>query len=389
MKVKNKKINILHITSQYAYTKVYKELVRNIAKNNDIFQYVYIPLRLDRLINKNKLENCPNNVEYHYQVTYNRLDRILYFTRLHKSIKNLENEINIKKINFIHAHTLFADGGLAYQLNRKYGIPYIVAVRSTDVKGYVKKMPHCLIYLNKIIKHAYKVIFISPSLQNDLEKFLTKKTKKLLRKKAIIKPNGIESFWFENINKPSEKDFKNSNKVNLVQVSELYKNKNLLATINVIQKLNKSGIEANLTVVGTGKDEEKYKKYVVKNDLRKYITFLGYISDREQLKNIYRKNDIFILLSKKETFGLVYVEAMSQGLPIIHTKGTGIDGFFENGQVGYALNLKKIDDCVYIVKKIMENYKKISKKCVECVENFNWEQIAKFYIKIYQGGESK
>ena len=50
-----------------------------------------------------------------------------------------------------------------------------------------------------------------------------------------------------------------------------------------------------------------------------------------------------------ETFGLVYVEAMSQGLPIIYTKGQGIDGYFEDGKVGYPVNTKDSND---IVKKL-------------------------------------
>ena len=222
-------------------------------------------------------------------------------------------------------------------------------------------------------------------MQQDLEKHLTKKMIRILREKTIIKPNGIESYWFENINLPQDKH--NIKNLKLVQVSELDINKNLYATLNVVQKLNNSGIETNLNVVGTGREEERYKQFILENGMNAYVKFLGYISDKEQLKNVYRNSDIFIMLSKRETFGLVYIEAMSQGLPIIHTKGTGIDGFFENGKVGYALDLNNLDECVDIVKKIIQNYKEISINCIEKVENFRWDRIAQDYIKLYQGGK--
>jgi len=87
--------------------------------------------------------------------------------------------------------------------------------------------------------------------------------------------------------------------------------------------------------------------------------------------------------SYNETFGLVYLEAMSQGLPIIHTKGQGIDGYFEDGTVGYSVNPKDIDDIVEKIKMIIHNYNKISKNCYNLVDNFSWDKITQTYCNIY------
>jgi glycosyltransferase involved in cell wall biosynthesis len=58
---------------------------------------------------------------------------------------------------------------------------------------------------------------------------------------------------------------------------------------------------------------------------------------KEKLLNNYRNSDIFIMPSYNETFGLVYIEAMSQGLPIIYTQNEGVDGYFKEGSVGYSV----------------------------------------------------
>lgn len=376
-------MKVLHIISQYTVSPVYRELIKNISKNKEIQQEIYIPMRSNELVGKYKLENCPNNVNYIFSVIYNKFDRLIYYTRLKKEFKDLEKKIELKKVNYVHAHTLFADGGLAYKLKKKFGIHYIVAVRSTDIRGYLRRMPHCRIFMNAIIKEADKVIFISPSMKQEMEKYMTHKGIKILNQKSIIKPNGIVDYWHENINR-AKNIAKNTKNLNLIQVSELDNNKNLYATINVIEILNKNGINTKLNVIGAGRKEEEYKKIVKEKKLEDKITFKGYIKDKDMLKELYRESDIFIMLSKRETFGLVYIEALSQGLPILYTKGTGVYGFFKEGQVGYALDLNKLGEVTKKVKEILQRYTEISKEAIKQSKNFQWQIIAKDYIKLYK-----
>jgi len=88
--------------------------------------------------------------------------------------------------------------------------------------------------------------------------------------------------------------------------------------------------------------------------------------------------------SYNETFGLVYLEAMSQGLPIIYTKREGVDGYFKDGTVGYSVNPKDVNDIVKKIEMIISNYNRISKNCLGLVEKFSWDKIAKIYYNIYK-----
>ena len=63
------------------------------------------------------------------------------------------------------------------------------------------------------------------------------------------------------------------------------------------------------------------------NSYKEYMTYYGEITDKKTLKNLYRENDMFVMPSKNETFGLVYIEALLQGLPILYAKNEGIEGF--------------------------------------------------------------
>ena len=84
-----------------------------------------------------------------------------------------------------------------------------------------------------------------------------------------------------------------------------------------------------------------------------------------------------------ETFGLVYAEAMSQGLPIIYTKGQGFDKQFTEGIVGYHAECFNKENAVKAIMKTIENYECISNSCIKNVQKFDWDKIVKVYESIY------
>ena len=108
----------------------------------------------------------------------------------------------------------------------------------------------------------------------------------------------------------------------------LIKRKHLETSIKVVKNLNNSGQKARLYVIGNGPLLEKYKKKYENEN----IIFKGRL-EKEEIIRVYKDMDIFILPSTTETFGLVYAEAMSQGLPILYTKNEGFDGIFKEGEV--------------------------------------------------------
>ena len=103
----------------------------------------------------------------------------------------------------------------------------------------------------------------------------------------------------------------------------------------------------------------------------------------EKLIEVYRANDVFALTSFKESFGMVYIEAMSQGLPVIYTKGEGFDGQFEDGNVGYSVSPSDTTDISEKICMAYNNKETIYKSVIEKVQNFSWNEIVDEYIRIY------
>ncbi len=93
---------------------------------------------------------------------------------------------------------------------------------------------------------------------------------------------------------------------------------------------------------------------------------------------------MFIMPSFTETFGMVYAEALTQGLPVIYTRGEGFDGNFDEGEVGYSVNSSNYIEISDRILKIIKNYDKISGNCVTAANKFEWTNICKKYELIYK-----
>lgn len=321
------------------------------------------------------------NTNFIYSKIFNDIDRLFYTHKINKILHDIRNKVDLNDINLVHAHTLFSMGGIALKLKIEKNIDYIVAVRNTDVNLFFKYMLHTRKIGINIVKEAKKIIFISPVYKEFvINRYVPYELRDCIEKKSVIIPNGVTPFWLQN--KYVKSGYKNKNQINLIYVGDFSKNKNIDTSIKVARKLKEFGYNVNFTIVGDGGNNECNIKKLAKIN-KDIVEICGRMDDRKKLLNIHRKSDIFIMPSFHETFGLVYVEAMSQGLPIIYTKEQGIDGYFEDGKVGYSVDPKDVNDIVKKIEMIIHNYNKILKNCHNLVGNFSWDKIAKIYHDTY------
>ena len=364
-------MKILHINSYYGSSKFYKNLYLNQMKIGlDIKVFVPTPVNFDI----KEFDYCEYTT---VSKNHSKYDRFIFHIKHQKIYKDVQEKYNIKDFSIIHAHSLFSNGYIAMRLKKEYGIPYNVAVRNTDVNQFFKRMIHLRKMGLEILKEAGQIIFLSkPYKEQVIEKYIPQNLRETINSKSSIIPNGIDEFWFNNAGSPRQKPY---NELQLLQIGDIDKNKNIITTINAIEILFKKGCEIKLNVVGKIKDQKIFDK-IKELD---YVNYLGYIS-KEELIKIYRKNDIFILPSIHETFGLVYVEAMSQGLPVIYSKSQGFDGQFEDGEVGFAVDCFDADEIADRIIEVLDDYETISSKCLHSVDKFKWDSNSLKYSRIFQ-----
>src|SRR5690606_9127918 len=135
-----------------------------------------------------------------------------------------------------------------------------------------------------------------------------------------------------------------SNPLELIYVGNFNKGKKIDKVILAVKALNDSNNHCHLTIIGGGGQlVKKIDKQIQKN--KKYYTYLGKIKDKRQLAALLRRSDIFVMPSKNETFGLVYIEALSQGIPVVYGRKYGIDGMHSHN-IGEAADGDDVGEIV-------------------------------------------
>tara|TARA_R110002167_G_scaffold107717_1_gene275334 strand:- start:248 stop:1372 length:1125 start_codon:yes stop_codon:yes gene_type:complete len=369
-------MQILHISNDFSLTKVHSNLYKALDKQN-IDQIVFNPVRDATPVGNNTVSFESTKSAIIYSKKLKKYHRFLFRQKINFLYQDLHSKIDLNKIDICHATTLFSDGALAYKIKKKHGIPYICAVRATDIDVFLKYRPDLLFIALKILRSAEKIIFIGDSLKKRFfEHTLIKKYKLKLKSNSKVIYNGVDDFWLNNICPK-----KNIKPHRILYVGRFISRKSIPNLIEAILYLKNKDYNLELNLVGSGgTDEPIIKDFVRKN--KGIINLLGQIKDKETLKQIYRENHIFAMPSKGETFGLVYIESLSQGLPVLYLRDEGIDGVFKY-KIGEKCNVHSIKEITDSLVNLIDNYSKYDIDKID-FEQFRWRNIAARYLTIYK-----
>lgn len=364
--------HILHICSDYSQQKLYQNLILELSKHS-VKQTVFVPVRSEQEIGKYDILNN-DKVKLHYAFILKKYHRFFYFVKIRLLYKYIINSGLLKDVDVIHAHFLYSDGGVALKIKQKFKIPYLVAVRNTDVNLFMKWFFYLQPFAKKILIESRKIIFITPSYKNIIKKNFGS----ISTSKFLVIPNGISKNWLNRkinhrkVNRP----------LKILYVGDFSKNKNVSNLIDFVNKIQ-SEINCSLSLVGGGGNDEKCIYSLISKQTNNCVNYLGKISDESKLIDIYNQHDLFVMLSTFETFGVVYIEAISQGLPIIFTKGQGVDGYFDLDDFAFPCEVNSFENFRSAIFKINSDYEKRSLNALKASKNFDWEIIANEYVNIY------
>ena len=141
-----------------------------------------------------------------------------------------------------------------------------------------------------------------------------------------------------------------------------------------------------LVVAGEGPAENHIRQLVLKYDLIKNVMFVGYLDRLSELCDCYRAGDVFVFSSRTETQGLVLLEAMALGVPVVSTAILGTADVLTNGD-GAIIADDNIEHFSYSVTKLLlspELQQTLSKKGIEYVKNWGSDESAKRLLEHYE-----
>ena len=308
---------------------------------------------------------------------FGTVDRLFFHYRYEKVYRRALSRYAGQLFDLLHAHSLFSNGYVAWKLSQQMKRPFIVAVRDTDINVFFAKMPHLRALGRAILRDAARVVFLSPVYRDEaLRPYLSESEFEAMLAKSVVLPNGVDAFWLQNkgvAKTPPEGE------INLLLVGQIIKRKNIPAAAEAAKALNARGVRAALTVVG----KPVNARLAASLRAMAHVTLLP-ARPQNELLPLYRAADIFILPSPRETFGLVYAEALTQGLPVLYSRKQGFDGQFEAGVVGYPIDPHDPSEMADRVEDILKNYRAISENCLRGCARFDWTDICSAYQALYE-----
>lgn len=372
-------MEVLHINCNYAGTVLHRHMITHLNEY-DIKSCVYCPI-----YQKEDIDVSTPGAEVILSRCFSKWHRFVFDYKQSRILKDLQKKCDVSAYRCIHAYTLFTDGNAARKLGKKYNLPYVVAVRATDVQVFFKR----LFYLRKrgvnILKDAAAVFFLSESYRTlVLDTYVPANLRQEILDKSYIMPNGIDDFWLENRFTDKKAMLEETaariaqKQLKVVYAGVISNRKNPIATQEALQLLRKRGWNVKYTAVGRVADKDLHEKMCAYPDT-------AYVEQqpKKALLKFYRENDIFVMPSHSETFGLVYSEAMSQGLPVLYTGGQGFDGQFPEGTVGYSVMDNSPEDIADKIEAVASDYVKLTENALNLAEKFRWADICGKYKEIY------
>lgn len=285
-----------------------------------------------------------------------------------KIIKNLYNRENI---DIVHLHSCIWGGIGAVSASRKLNIPLVITEHSSYYSRYRVKMIEKLI-LRYSFKSANKVISVSNSLREIISKY---------KSNIEVIPNMVDcDKVLSIINKKN--NLGEEGQFTFLSLCYLKKNKGVDILIRAFSTYFR-GKEVKLIIAGDGPERENLENLSKELGILEQVEFKGALN-RDEVYKVMSNCNIFVLPSRFETFGVVLIEALANGKPVISTRNGGANDIVtdENGV------LVDIDDIEGLGKAMVDlklNYNKYNEEEIRnsCINKYSKKIITRQLEKVY------
>jgi L-malate glycosyltransferase len=312
-----------------------------------------------------KLQNG-NLTEYTIVVckSFPVINQVNYLLKTYRSIKREIFPVFIPDI--IHCHLTYPAGFLGIIMHKIQNIPVFITEHSR-ITNYYRSSIHRRI-VEYSLKNASCIIAVSNSLKNEILPFTNKPV-------AVI-PNIVDTEKFRTIRKET------SQILNIGFLGSLASNnKGLDILLNSVSQLKKGSFM--LHIGGKGALLQEYKQTALKLGIDASCIFYGGI-EHEMIGDFFYGIDLFVLPSRYETFGVVLVEAMACGIPVISTRCGGPEDIVTES-TGILIEKNNPAELTSALEFMSANLKSFEKEAIRkyAEENFGIRSFVRHISQLY------
>lgn len=295
------------------------------------------------------------------------------------------------KLDVIHAHHPFLLGQTAAVKAQELNLPLVFTFH-TQYREYTHYIPLPMEIVQNFLKDAVDrwmrdymrgcqhIIIPSESMREILVKQYG------LKNNFTVIPTGIDLEAYRTANGKNIRKKKHwENDIVMISVGRLASEKNWEVLLNAVALVLKDVPQFRLVLIGDGQDRKNLEDLTKELGIRKRVTFLGALAFSE-IPAYMKAANIFGFASITETQGLVTLEAMAAGLPVVAVDASGTRDILKNGQQGYLVE-NNADALAAGIKKLLSNperMQKFAEAALKKAESFNVELLTKKLLTVYE-----
>lgn len=273
--------------------------------------------------------------------------------------------------DLVHAHFILPDGFAAWRIRRRTGVPYVITAHGSDVPGYnphrVKRI-HALIQpvWRAVVHDAARVICPSRSLMALIQSHVSE------IEPAII-PNAFEASRFA------------CDSIRLKRILVVTRMLERKGVQHLLEALHGIRLDHEVHIVGDGPFLDRLKKMA--DEVSTRVVFHGWLDNRsEALRRLYETSDIFVMPSAAENFPVSLLEAMSAGLAVVTSRGTGCEEVTGDTSVLVTPDdLREVRSAVLGLAADPDRCRRLGRAARARVEGeFGWSRIVGLYEDLYR-----
>lgn len=286
------------------------------------------------------------------------------------------------EIEIVHVHYAIPHayaGYMAKQMLAEEGItiPMVTTLHGTDIT-LVGSHPFYKPAVTFSINNSDAVTSVSKSLKEDTLRLFN------IKKEINVVPNFIDIQKYENLYSDCERELIAADDEKIItHISNIRKVKRVDNVIEIFERIQNE-MPAKLVIVGDGPEKKSLEILCEKKGIRDNVLFVG---NSHEVDKILCFSDLFILPSEHESFGLVALEAMACGIPVISSNAGGLPEVNIHGESGYLSAVGDTDEMAKNAIKILENdkiHQEFKRKAKENAHRFETKLIVPLYEKIYE-----
>lgn len=364
--------NVIAINLRSMFPRIYTDMASLFPKL--AFRYIGNDVEMDR--NMNTLSYQMDGVNVYSMPIFKYIPHGKYPKKsILKTVKSIEEICNNRNFapDAIIGHFFNPTTEVIYELKKRYSDAKTCIVFHEGPAGMKKHYAKDA----KEILDSYNIIGFRHKTMGEWYEQAFGKLKKTFVCYSGTKPSFLDTPFI------CKKEFSDNPLQKFLFVGQFTYNKCVQETIQALHKVY-SHNDFNLTCVGSGGTAmDDIKKYIEQEKIQDNITFTGQI-DRDKIIQYYDSNECFVMISKSEAFGLVYLEAMARGCICVGTRGQGIDGVIVDGVNGFLCKGGDSDELSTIIAKInalpASEKQRISDNARHTAEEMSDYNVAKKYI---------